>query len=253
MSLNGVHALITGGGAGIGAAVAARLHAAGCVLTLVGRNGERLQASAARFGNDAVAATADVTDDTALEAAFARGRERFGDPAILVNNAGAAHSAPVKRTSRADFEAMLAVNLTAAFTASKLALPWMLECGFGRIVNVASTAGLKGYPYVSAYVAAKHGLVGLTRALALETAGKGVTVNAVCPGFTDTNLVRDSVGVIMDRTGLGEDEARSRLVANNPQGRLVQADEVADAVAWLCSRDVGMVSGVALPVAGGEI
>jgi len=252
MSLAGVHAVVTGGSGGIGLEVARRLDAQGCSVTLIARGRERCEAAAAWIPG-AYAVAADVSDERAVAEAFAAAKERYGDPAILVNNAGYAASAPLLKTSLAAWEAALAVNLTGAFLCSKAALPWMLECGFGRIVNVASTAGLKGYPYVSAYVAAKHGLVGLTRALALEVAARGVTVNAVCPGFTDTPLLDRSVEVIVGKTGRTEDEARAELARANPQGRLVQAAEVADAVAWLCSREASAVNGVALPVAGGEV
>lgn len=252
MSLTGVHAVVTGGGSGIGLAVARRLSDEGCAVTLIARGRERLEAAAAALPGG-FAAAADVSDERAVARAMAAARARFGDPAILVNNAGQARSAPFLKTSRIDLDAALAVNLTGAFLCAQAVLPWMLECGFGRIVNVASTAGLKGYAYATAYVAAKHGLVGLTRALALEVAGKGVTVNAVCPGFVDTDMVAAAVEVIVAKTGRTPEQARAELARSNPQGRLVTPDEAADAVAWLCSREAGAVNGVALPVAGGEI
>ena len=253
MSLTGHHAVVTGAGSGIGRATAERLAEAGCQVTLIGRHVPRLTETADRIGDAAFAAPADVTDPDALAAAIEVGRDRFGPIDILVNNAGAASSAPFLKTTADDLRAMLALNLEAPAEAARLVLPGMLTRRWGRIVNVASTAGLKGYPYVSAYVAAKHGLVGLTRAMALEVAAKGVTVNAVCPGFTETDLVTRSIGDIIAKTGRTEEEARSALAASNPQGRLITPDEVAMTIVWLCGEGASGVNGAAVPVAGGEL
>lgn len=178
---------------------------------------------------------------------------RFGPADILVNNAGQARSERFDRMEEAVWHQMLAVNLTGTFHCTQVALPGMLEQSWGRVVNVASTAGLSGYPYVSAYCAAKHGVVGLTRALAQEVGSKGVTVNAVCPGYTETDLVRDAVSNISSKTGVTLDEARATLAKGNPQGRLVQPEEVASAVAWLCLPASGAINGQAVPVDGGEL
>jgi len=253
MSLTGHHAVVTGAGSGIGRATAERLAEAGCQVTLIGRHVARLNETADRIGNLAFAAPADVTDPDALAAAIEVGRDRFGPIDILINNAGAATSAPFLKTDADDLRAMLALNLEAPAEAARLVLPGMLTRRWGRIVNVASTAGLKGYPYVSAYAAAKHGLVGLTRALALEVAAKGVTVNAVCPGFTETELVAKSVESIIAKTGRSEEEARAALAASNPQGRLITPDEVATTIVWLCGDGASGVNGAAVPVAGGEL
>lgn len=253
MSLAGHHAVVTGAGSGIGRATAERLAEAGCQVTLIGRHVSRLTETADRIGNAAFAAPADVTDGDALAAAIEAGRDLFGPIDILINNAGAATSAPFLKTDAEALRAMLALNLEAPAEAARLVLPGMLTRRWGRIVNVASTAGLKGYAYVSAYVAAKHGLVGLTRALALEVASRGVTVNAVCPGFTDTDLVARSVEAITGKTGRSEEEARAALAASNPQGRLITPDEVATTIVWLCSDGASGVNGAAVPVAGGEL
>ncbi len=253
MSLTGHHAVVTGAGSGIGRATAERLAEAGCQVTLIGRHVARLNETADRIGDLAFAATADVTDPDMLAAAIEVGRDRFGPIDILVNNAGAATSAPFLKTDAEALRAMLALNLEAPAEAARLVLPGMLTRRWGRIVNVASSAGLKGYPYVSAYVAAKHGLVGLTRALALEVAAKGVTVNAVCPGFTETELVAKSIESIIAKTGRSEEEARAALAASNPQGRLITPDEVATTIVWLCGDGASGVNGAAVPVAGGEL
>jgi NAD(P)-dependent dehydrogenase (short-subunit alcohol dehydrogenase family) len=172
---------------------------------------------------------------------------------VLVNNAGQAQSGPLGQTSDALWQAMLSVNLTGTFHCMRECLPDMLKAGFGRIVNVASSAGLVGYPYVSAYCASKHGVIGLTRAVALETARRNVTVNAVCPGYTDTDLVRSAVANITAKTGRGEGEALAELISHNPQGRLVTPEEVADTVRWLCLRSTGSITGQSIAVAGGEV
>jgi NAD(P)-dependent dehydrogenase (short-subunit alcohol dehydrogenase family) len=251
-ALSGRHAVVTGGGRGIGAAIAAALAAAGAKLTLMGRTLALLEEKAAALPA-ARAIACDVTDEQAVAAAFAQATEAFGPVTILVNNAGGAASAPLARTSLELFRQMLDVNLVSAFLCSRAVLPDMLAQGFGRIVNVASVAGLKGAPYISAYAAAKHGVVGLTRALAMETAGKGITVNAVCPSYTETDMARRAVDNIVERTGRSAAEAEAALVQKNPQGRLIRPDEVASTVLWLCAPGSEAITGQAIAIAGGEV
>ncbi|WP_150700147.1 SDR family NAD(P)-dependent oxidoreductase [Pandoraea terrae] len=254
-SLRGVHALVTGGARGIGEAVARQLLAQGARVTLLGRQAEALQATAQALGarGEIGFVTADIADADSVATAFARAAERFGPVQVLVNNAGQAMSAPFGKTDAQLWQRMLDVNLTGTFHCIQAALPSMLATGWGRVVNVASTAGLIGYAYVTAYTAAKHGVVGLTRALALEVAKKGVTVNAVCPGYTETDIVRDAVANIVAKTGRSEADARDELAKRNPQGRLVQPDEVADAVVWLCQPAAQAITGQSIAVAGGEV
>ena len=254
LRLNGHHALVTGAARGIGAEIARRLAAEGAKLTLLGRSRDALQQLAdALPGAGHGIAQADVTDVQAIAAAFEQARSARGPIAILVNNAGQAESAPFARTSIELWQRMLAVNLTGTFICAQAALPDMLAAGRGRIVNIASTAGQKGYAYVSAYVAAKHGVIGLTRSLALEVAAKGVTVNAVCPGYTETDLLRESIANVVAKTGRSESEARADFATGNPQRRIVQPTEVADAVSWLCGDDAGAITGQSISVSGGEV
>lgn len=252
------HCLVTGGGRGIGRAVTQTLLGAGARVTVLGRQALDAQALAALAGHPEVAqrlhaVAADVADVDAVARAFDAARERFGAIDTLVNNAGQAVSAPVLRTDMALWQRMLSVNLTGAWLCTQQVLPGMLDAGWGRVVNVASTAAQRGYAYVSAYCAAKHGVLGLTRALALELAAKGVTVNAVCPGYTETDLLAGSIENIMAKTGRSEAEARVELAASNPQKRLIQPDEVASAVLWLCQPQSGSITGQAISVSGGEV
>ncbi len=248
-TLAGKHAVVTGGSRGIGLAVARSLLAQGARVTLMAREAAGLDAAARELGGGVAWQTVDVTDPASVAQAFALA----GPVDILVNNAGQAASSPFVRTDAATWQRMLDVNLSGAYHCIQAALPAMLSAGWGRIVNVASTAGLTGYRYVAAYCAAKHGLVGLTRALALELAAKGITVNAVCPGYTETDIVQDAVANIVRKTGRSEEQARAELASSNPQGRLVQPDEVAHAVAMLCMPAASAINGQAVAVAGGEV
>ena len=245
------HALVTGGGRGIGRAIAAALARQGMTVTVLGRQRAPLDEAVAA-GDAQFADVADVADRASIAAAVARAAARQPID-ILVANAGAAESAPFAKSDAALFERMMDVNFMGVVHSIQATLPSMKTRPYGRIVAVASTAGLKGYAYVSAYVAAKHAVVGLVRALALELATTPITVNAVCPGFTDTDLVSGSIDTIMKKTGRSREQAAAELAKHNPQGRLVTPGEVADTVLWLCGEGAGAVTGQAIAVAGGEI
>ncbi|CAA9349756.1 MAG: 3-oxoacyl-[acyl-carrier protein] reductase [uncultured Gemmatimonadetes bacterium] len=255
--LSGRHAVVTGGGRGIGAAIADELARLGADLTLMGRDLARVEAHAnvlrERHGVRVRALPCDVADEDKVREAFARAREGLGDPGILVNNAGQSAATGFADTPRELWDRMLAVNLTGTFLCTREVLPAMTAARWGRVVNVASTAGLRGYPRTAAYTAAKHGVVGLTRALALETAKLGITANAVCPGYTDTDMAAAAVGNLVRELGKTEEEARRMITRVNPMGRLIAPAEVAAAVAWLCSPAASGVTGQALAVAGGEV
>jgi NAD(P)-dependent dehydrogenase (short-subunit alcohol dehydrogenase family) len=254
--LAGRHAVVTGASRGIGAAIARELARIGCDVTLVARNHEPLVKLAQELHDLDVRATAvaaDLTREDAIAAALAEAAAKLGDPAILVNNAGGVETAPLARTDRAMLERMLTLNLTSGFLATRVAVPAMVKAGWGRVVNVASTAGLKGYAYVTAYVAAKHAVVGFTRAAALELAKTGVTVNAVCPGYTDTPMLDTSVAAVAAKTHRARDDIKADLAAANPMARLIKPEEVAAAVGWLCRPEAASITVVTLPVAGGEV
>ena len=250
------HAVVTGGGSGIGLTVARQLLAAGARVTLMGRDAERLARAAQDLTPPSLdrlqGVVCDVGDEASVQAAFARAVEGLGLVDILVNNAGQVETAPLTRTSLAQFQQMLQVNLTGTFLCSREVLPGMLAARQGRIINVASTAALKGYAYVAAYCAAKHGVLGLTRAMAAEVARKGVTVNAVCPGYTETEIVQRAIETLIAKTGRSADEARAELASANPQGRLIQPEEVALQVLMLASPLAAGINGQALAVDGGE-
>jgi NAD(P)-dependent dehydrogenase (short-subunit alcohol dehydrogenase family) len=243
---------VTGGGRGIGLAIARGLVGHGARVTLLSRDRSKLEKSATSLAGSVDIEVADVANPRQVTDAFKAIAERAGAIDILINNAGQAASAPLGKTDFDVWQQMLAVNLTGTYLCTQQVLPAMLKSGYGRIVNVASTAGLTGYAYCTAYCAAKHGVVGFTRALALEIAKTRVTVNAVCPGYTETDIVRDAVANIRSKTGRSEEEAVATLVARNPQGRLVQPDEVANAVAWLCLPGSESVNGQSIGISGGE-
>jgi len=253
--LNGKHALVTGGARGIGLAISRELLRQGAAVTLAGRDEAALDAAVAALAPLGAARRMrmDVADAASAGQGMAAAARAAGRIDILINNAGQAASASVGKTDDALWARMIAVNLSGTFYCSRAALPGMLEAGWGRIVNVASTAGLIGYTYTAAYCASKHGVVGLTRAMALEAAAKGVTVNAVCPGFTETDLGREAIANISARTGRSQAEATAALAAFNPQKRLVQPDEVANAAVWLCLPASAAMNGQAIAVAGGEV
>ena len=251
--LQGKHALVTGGGSGIGAAIALALVEQGAHVTVLGRRLDALQNLTKQHPDTMHAVCADVSDATQVVNAVTNAQERFGPIHILVNNAGQATSAPFLKTDAALWNQMLAVNLTGTFVCTQAVLPQMLQAGWGRIVNVASTAGLNGYAYVAAYSAAKHGVIGLTKSLALEVAKKGITVNAVCPGYTETDILRESIANVVAKTGRSEVDARAEFAKGNPQGRIVQPSEVADAVLWLCGEGASSITGQSIAVCGGEV
>ena len=252
--LRGKHALVTGGARGIGAAISRMLLQHGAQVTMMGRDERSLAEAAASLKHvgDIGIAVGDVSDrisaNEALKVASSRGRIE-----ILINNAGQAKSAPFLKTDEKLWHELMSVNLEGTLHCMQAVLPGMLDARWGRIVNVASVAGLKGYRYVAAYCASKHAVVGLTRAVAIEFVGKGITVNAVCPGYTDTAMTRHAVNNIAAKTGRSQEHALAELTAHNPQKRLITPEEVANAVAWLCLPGSEAMTGQSIAVAGGEI
>lgn len=246
------HVIITGGGGGIGSAIADSLDRSAANITLMGRSISPLQKACRRLAN-AQAITVDVTDDASIKQAFTEARNNFGSIDILINNAGIATSAPFIKIDNHSWSNILDVNLNGVFYCCREVLPDMLETGWGRIINIASIAGLQGSAYVAAYCAAKHGVIGLTRSLALEVAQKNITVNAICPGYTNTEMLNSAIENISTKTGMNQEQAAEQLKAVNPQHRFIEPEEVAASVTHLCLPGSESITGQSLVIAGGEI
>ncbi len=254
MSLAGHGAVVTGGGRGIGRACALALAQAGVRVCVSARTVEELERVAEEItasGGEAFTHAVDVTDAESVGTLARAARDHLGAVSILVNNAGTAVSAPIHRITLQDWERIMAVNATGTFLCTKAFLPTMVEGGWGRVINVASVAGLTGAPYIAAYAASKHAVIGFTRAVAAEVALKGVTANAVCPGYVDTEMTRASVDRIVEKTGKSREDALSAILATSPQRRLIAPEEVAHAVLSLCSEEAAGVNGQALVIDGG--
>ena len=253
--LAGRHAVVTGASRGIGASIAATLAAQGMCVSLLGRDEAALRDVARGLGGAAHAAAVrvDVSDAQSVARAFAAARGTYGPVDVLINNAGQAASAKFIDTDEALWNRLMAVNLTGTYLCTREAITDMLRSGYGRIVNIASTAGLRGAAYISAYATSKHAVIGLTRSLALEYAQRDITVNAVCPGYVDTDIAQGAIANIMKKTGRSAAEALGTLVASNPQQRLIEPQEVAEAVLWLCRPGSESVTGQSIVLSGGEV
>jgi len=247
MSLYGKSVLITGGGTGLGADLARGFAGAGATVWIAGRTATVLEQTAARY-KGVHAVECDVTDETSVGAMF----DFVGDTDVVIANAGASASAPFERTETAQWQQMIDVNLSGVFYTFRAAMRRMRKAPWGRLIAVASTAGIKGYPYVAPYAAAKHGVVGLVRSLALETARGGVTVNALCPGFLDTEMTTRSIANIVAKTGQSPGDARAALERMSPQKRLIEPAEVTAAALWLCGPGSEGITGQAISISGGE-
>ena len=255
--LKGQHALVTGGSRGIGAAISNDLARLGADISLLARNAETLNTQAdhlkSEFGGKVAVASADMSKEADVQTAFAAVTGELGPVSILINNAGIAPSAPFHRMEMELWENTIGLNLTGVFLCCKEVFGSMRDAGYGRIVNIASTVGLTSYPYIAAYTASKHGVIGLTRAMAMEGARKGITVNAVCPGYTDTDLVSGAVDNIVGKTGMDAGDVKNELASHNPMGRLVTPEEVAETTAWLCLPSSASITGQSIVVAGGAV
>jgi NAD(P)-dependent dehydrogenase (short-subunit alcohol dehydrogenase family) len=254
--LEGRGAVVTGGGRGIGAAIARALASEGARVIVASRTAEEVEAVAAGIAAEdgvAWAARVDVTDSASVESLAELARERLGEVEIVVNSAGVAHSAPLARQTLEEWERIFAVNVTGTFLVTKAFLPAMMERGWGRVINLASVAGLAGAKYIAAYAASKHAVVGFTRSVAAEAAARGVTVNALCPGYVDTSMTDASVARIVATAGLDEAEARAAILATSPQRRLIEPDEVARGAIWLCEEAARGINGQAIVIDGGGL
>ena len=250
--LAGRHAVVTGAGRGIGSAIADKLYELGVQLTLMDIAEEHLKVKCDELPG-ARSFTVDATDAAAVEQGFNNAVAAFGPAAILVNNVGLGASAPFTKIDNDNWRRMMDINLNSVFYCTRQVLPAMIENGWGRIINLGSTAGVKGFAYIAAYCTAKHGVIGLTRSLAIETARTGVTVNAICPGYANTDLLEKTITNIMEKTGMSREKAEDSLKANNPQRRFIEPYEIANTVAWLCLPGSESITGQSIAVAGGEI
>ncbi len=252
MSLADRHAVVTGGGSGVGQATALALAAGGATVTIVGRRADALEQVAEQH-SAITGFTADVSDRASLEAALVEARASAGPIDIMVASAGISTSKPFHRLDASDVDELMSVNLMGVFHAFQIAYDDVRKRGWGRLVAVASTAGLTGYSYVSHYCASKHAVVGMVRALAQEAGRSGTTVNAVCPSYVDTPMTARTIDNIVAQTGMSSDDALAALVSDNPQGRLITPTEVAESILWLCSDGAASVNGQAISLDGGEL